>query len=99
MTTRADYRDKRSRTSVTLLFHSSKPGHPFQVGYIETPRGVVVFFVEKALRRADEYTILETTHGGRRYTRRWNKSFRDRYLKTLANRFIDDVMNDRIAAQ
>ncbi|MEL6301080.1 MAG: hypothetical protein AAFR07_05525 [Pseudomonadota bacterium] len=93
MTESADYKDKRSRMHKTSLVQQG-PVLAAREGYLQTPRGIVIF----AVIDTDEmqFTILRTSHGGRVYLRHWEKSFRDRYLKTLANRFIDDVMNDRI---
>lgn len=56
----------------------------FRVGYISTEHGVVGLYEQRGERPMTSLTMVARK---RWLSATWNRTFSDRYLKTLANRF------------
>lgn len=73
---------KAPRTPVMLT--SDNREYHFRAGYIVTQHGIVGLYSQGG---DHPMTMLEIVANGREIRGQWRRTFSDRYLKTLANRF------------
>jgi hypothetical protein len=55
-------------------------------GAVITPNGMV-----NVIYSEPRGTLIEFSHNGRLYQRRWDRQFQPRYLTTLARKFAEDI--------
>lgn len=93
-------------------FYDFKPGAPiltsgevrdygYRVGHIITKLGVVGFYDQGRTPRYDleAHTSMDFVVAGRCYRASWPRTFSDRFLKTLAQRFIASVAREHSSPQ
>lgn len=70
------------------------PNHGgYSAGYVVTPNGVVgVYFQSGNSPRFKAHTSFDFVHAGRTHRVSWQRTFSDRFVKTLAKRFAADVV-------
>lgn len=87
------FTDSSARRGVMVA--SRDDGCDYRIGYIATPHGVVGLYDQGRYSGSSPTTRLCIVVAGRFYDSLWERTFTDRFLMTLAQRFAAEVIDAR----